>query len=468
MSRKSLRGASPLDTIRYLTQNKCARVVFFDSGKSATGKALWSIVTCEPSVVLTEQAGRFVELPSGRHVTNIQTWMNENNPITNEDTACLAPFQGGLAGFLGFELAWFLGGVSAERKASEIPLLWVGVFDAAACYDHETSTWFLTGDQNSHVSKLLQESIEKAAGPQESIVGDPSASRNSGKSDGAKLCVTPLEYERHVATCVDAIRAGELKQVNFTERFAGSWTGSDAADGFLLFEELRANENGAYGGFLHVADASDGQFSIASVSPEQFLAVEKRRVITRPIKGTRRRGASLTEDEAMRAELLSSEKDRCENQLIVELMHEDLAKVCLNDSVRTSAFCALETFEGVHHLVSTVEGELAPHHNALDAFLACFPAGSCVGAPRNRAMEFIAKLESHARGPYTGSLFYWSKDGRLDSNVLIRTAVLKDSSAYYGAGGAVVLDSEPHQEFVEATLKARPFLMALSKGCRSE
>lgn len=467
MESKSLCGASPLEVVRYLSEINSCSIVFFDSGKSASGKALWSIVTCEPSSVLTEQDNRFVELPSGRHVIDIHAWMTENNPVKSEDSACQAPFQGGLAGFLGFELAWFLGGVNAERKVSNTPLLWVGVFEAAACYDHTNDVWILTGDQNSPVSKFLQETIENASVLSESIASDLEVTSNRVSSNGAKLCVTSSEYEACVATCIDAIRAGELQQVNFTERFVGSWQGTGRADGFSLFEALRLHENGAYGGFLQ-ADVSGTQFSIASVSPEQFLAVEKRRVTTRPIKGTRRRGVTSEEDEAMRSELLASEKDRGENQLIVELMHEDLAKVCIFDSLRTSAFCALESFEGVHHLVSTVEGALAPNYNALDAFLACFPAGSCVGAPRDLSMEFIARLESSARGPYTGSMFYWSKDGRLDSNVLIRTAVLTDFLAYYGAGGAVVLDSEPHKEYMEATLKARPFLIALNEGSHSE
>lgn len=461
-------GASPVEVVRYLNRRAAEGIVFFDSGKSAEGEAAWSIVTCRPKVVLTELGDQFVEYPSGQKVADIHGWMAEKNAASGSVLASEAPFQGGLAGFLGFELAWFLREIKAERKVSEVPLLWVGVFEAAACYEHKTGRWCLCGDGEGAAGALLREAIERAE-----EASAPASKGKAASGAGAQPAelhgVSGAKYAAKVAACIDAIRAGALLQVNYTERFEGKWARESAAegDGFALFEALRAYENGAYGGFLQ-ADVAGREFTVASVSPEQFLVVENGRVVTRPIKGTRRRGVTAEEDAALGAELLASEKDRGENRMIVELMHEDLDSVCEAGSVETSTFCGLESFECVHHLVSTVEGRLAEQRSALDAFLGCFPAASCIGSPRERAMEWIAGMESSARGPYTGSMFYWSTDGRLDSNVLIRTAVLAGETARYGAGGAVVLDSDPHGEYVEAVLKARPFLNVLGGGPGSE
>ena len=209
-------------------------------------------------------------------------------------------------------------------------------------------------------------------------------------------------------------------------------------------------------------DAQD--FQIASVSPERFLSVEGRRVCARPIKGSRRRAeGDPARDRALAEELLSSAKDRAENIMIVDLMRNDLTQVCRLGSVRAEAICELESFAGIHHLVSTVTGELEPGFGPLDALLACFPAGSITGAPKLRSIETIAQLEGSGRGVYTGSLFYASRHGRLDSSVLIRTAEIVGDQVRYGAGGAVVADSDPELERREALLKVGPLARALGQ-----
>ena len=204
------------------------------------------------------------------------------------------------------------------------------------------------------------------------------------------------------------------------------------------------------------------EFELASVSPERFLRVEADgRVITRPIKGSMRRSDDADEDRSLAEALLASEKDRAENIMIVDLMRNDLTQVCKLGTVEATALCELESFAGIHHLVSTVEGVLEEGFDGLDALLASFPAGSITGAPKLRSIEYIANLEGSARGFYTGSLFYASSHGELDSSVLIRTAEIVDGKARYGAGGAVVADSDPERERLEALLKLAPLERAL-------
>ncbi|MBA2665291.1 MAG: anthranilate synthase component I family protein [Bradymonadaceae bacterium] len=451
MQRTSLKGAPPIDVARHLGAEHRGGLIFFDSGKSSTGKARWSILACHPSAILTEHEGQLIELPGGDAVCDPVAWMEQKaaplpmgRPLRGPDPSTTAPFFGGVAGFLGFEFAWWLEAIGAKPREAQTPVLWVGAFDAAACFDHESETWHVGGVLDGVGARALMEAIEVAG----------SGATPGGKGGGARLGIEPEVYRERVAECIDAIYCGEIFEVNYTERFRGRWDGG----AFGLFEALRGRADGAFGGFL---DA--GEFAIASVSPEQFVAVDGPCVMTRPIKGTRPRGASVEEDARLGAELLVSEKDRAENVMIVDLMRNDLTRVCALGSVRASAVCALESFEGVHHLVSTVEGRLEPGFEALDVLLACFPAGSITGAPKLRAIELIAKIEQDARGPYTGSMFYLSREGRLDSNVLIRTATLVGTDACYGAGGAVVADSDPGEEHLEAELKARAFVAAMGE-----
>jgi para-aminobenzoate synthetase component 1 len=185
------------------------------------------------------------------------------------------------------------------------------------------------------------------------------------------------------------------------------------------------------------------------------------RVETRPIKGTRPRGVGPEHDAALGQALLESPKDRAENLMIVDLMRNDLSRVCAPGTVRVSELFALEQYATVHHLVSTVVGELAPGADALDLLRAAFPGGSITGAPKLRAMEIIAELERMRRGVYCGSIGYWSVTGELDTSIAIRTAVVRGGRVYFSAGGGVVADSDAAEEYQETLDKARGLIDAL-------
>jgi len=201
-----------------------------------------------------------------------------------------------------------------------------------------------------------------------------------------------------------------------------------------------------------------GDIRISSASPERFLTVKDTRVETRPIKGTRPHIANTALDQKYREELETSEKDRAENTMIVDLLRNDLSKVCKVKSIEVSELCKLETFANVHHLVSTVRGQLKSGKTPLDLMQACFPGGSITGAPKIRAMEIIEELEPSRRGPYCGAMGYVGFDGTMDSNILIRTLVYEGTGARqhvsFQVGGGVTADSQPEDEYQETFHKA--------------
>jgi para-aminobenzoate synthetase component 1 len=205
--------------------------------------------------------------------------------------------------------------------------------------------------------------------------------------------------------------------------------------------------------------------AIVSASPERFLQVDASgHVETRPIKGTRARGIGPEHDAALGQALTESAKDRAENLMIVDLMRNDLSRVCKPGSVRVSELFSLERYATVHHLVSTVVGDLGPGADALDLLRLAFPGGSITGAPKLRAMEIIAEVEPSRRGVYCGSIGYWSVTGALDTNIAIRTAVVRDGRIYFSAGGGIVADSDPEQEYRETLDKARATIDVLASA----
>jgi para-aminobenzoate synthetase component 1 len=201
---------------------------------------------------------------------------------------------------------------------------------------------------------------------------------------------------------------------------------------------------------------------VLSSSPEQFLQLHNGRALTRPIKGTRSRGDSAEVDLAHRADLLSSDKDRAENLMIVDLLRNDLGKVCRPGSIEVPGLFEVESFATVHHLVSTVTGELRDGMDAIDLIMAGFPGGSITGAPKRRAMEIIDELEPVRREVYCGSVIRLGFDGNLDSSITIRTALMRDRELFYWAGGGIVADSDCDAEYQESLDKAAAFLRLLS------
>ncbi len=249
------------------------------------------------------------------------------------------------------------------------------------------------------------------------------------------------------------IAAGDMFQANLAQSFRAELPAG--FDPLQLYRQLRAANPAPFGAFVATADRI-----LASTSPEGFLRLEKGQVETRPIKGTRRRSADPDEDRRLAEELLASPKDRAENIMIVDLMRNDLSRICRPGTVDAPVLCGLESFASVHHLVSVVRGTLKPGMDALHLLSACFPGGSVTGAPKIRAMEVIHELEPEARGVYCGSILHLGFDGGLRSNIAIRTLVVEGGVASVHAGGGITLLSDPEEEFAETMLKAERMLGA--------
>lgn len=266
---------------------------------------------------------------------------------------------------------------------------------------------------------------------------------------------TPEGFRQGVQSVKDYIRAGDCYQANLSQAFSGHWQG----DPWAAYCRLSAANPTPYSAFMRVGD-----WSLLSVSPERFLNIEERIIRTSPIKGTRPRGRSRAEDQALAAELLASEKDRAENLMIVDLLRNDLSVNASTGSVTVDRLFALESWRNVHHLVSHIRARLADAVSPLRALLDAFPGGSITGAPKIRAMEIIRELEPHWRGPYCGSVFYYRLDGSLDSSIAIRTLVCNgEGHIHCWGGGGIVADSEPESEYQETLTKVAPLMRFLEE-----
>jgi para-aminobenzoate synthetase component I len=242
--------------------------------------------------------------------------------------------------------------------------------------------------------------------------------------------------------------AGDCYQVNLAQRFHAEVSG----DPWLAYLAWRAISPAPWGGYLKLPGRE-----ILSRSPESLICLKHGHVVTRPIKGTRRRGVSTEEDQAMADELCQSPKDRAENVMIVDLLRNDLGRCCQTGSIKVSKLCQLNSYAQVHHLVSTIEGELNPAVTPLELLAAISPGGSITGAPKRRAMEIIAELEPDRRGVYCGSLFLLDYNQRMSANIAIRTATHEMGQLRYHAGGGVVYDSTWQNEYQECLIKAGHF-----------
>jgi anthranilate/para-aminobenzoate synthase component I len=328
------------------------------------------------------------------------------------------------------------------RHARRVPALLAHLFRTYAVFDHDSERWTVHGPDGE--ARRLLEDATTGADPDANL--PPVARREATSSLGRRAFAGRAHEVQRL------IGLGEAFEINLAHIIRTPWE----TGGWDLFERLTQTAPADHAAYL----AGDG-VEIASVSPELFLRVDGGAVETRPIKGTRPRGANVAEDEALATDLVASEKDRAENVMIVDLLRNDLTATAVPGSVRATALCTLERTDRVMHLVSAVEARVRDDVRLPDVLISCFPGGSITGAPKRRAMELIDRLEEEARGFYCGTVFaYEPADRRLTASVAIRTAVVTDGTAHYGAGGAVTLLSDPDEEAAETLVKARPFLDA--------
>mgnify|MGYP004484337637 CR=1 FL=1 len=261
-----------------------------------------------------------------------------------------------------------------------------------------------------------------------------------------------IDYKSAITKLKNYIISGDVYIANMTQRFYTEST----EDSFEIYKKLRSINKAPFSAYMNFND-----FQIISSSPERFLEVNNRKVVTRPIKGTRPRGKTKEEDIKKSLELLNSEKDKAELLMVVDLERNDLSKVCKPHSVKVTELFKLETYATVFHLVSTVEGELKDEVSAIKCIKECFPGGSITGTPKIRAMEIIEELEALKRNIYTGSIGYFDFRGNADFNIAIRTIIKKDNKAYFGVGGGITYDSNEEDEYNETLDKAKALMRVL-------
>ncbi len=418
----------------------CARctglphLVFLDS--SAHGRlGRYSFLTADP-VAIVRTPGEADPLGAARTLLA----SHARPPLPG-----VPPFQGGLAGFLGYDWGAELERVRRPAGDTPLPDVSLGLYDWTIAWDHlEERAWIVawTEERLAWARSRLEAREE------------PSSRPTVQPSDVVSNFTRP-EFEAAVARIRAYIAAGDVYQVNLAQRFQGSWTGP----AFPLYRRLRGRSPAPFGAYLETGDAA-----VASISPERFLRLDAgtRAVEARPIKGTRPRGATPRADAALARELLASEKERAENVMIVDLLRNDLGKVCRTGSVRVPELFALESHRTVHHLASSVTGVLADDADAFDLVRAALPGGSVTGAPKIRAMEIIAELERVPRGVYCGAIGYVSATGAMDLNIPIRTITLREGAATFHAGAGIVWDSDPAAEYAETLAKARALIDALA------
>jgi para-aminobenzoate synthetase component 1 len=382
----------------------------------------------------------------------------------------LPPFQGGLAGLFSYDLNRSLERIAAPRYEDLLPpALAFGAYDVVLAFDHVGRRgWIISQgwpetDRSARVERaharlaffreiLAGSKPSFAVSRSESVPLERLAPQFPTGAAGVTSTFTAEAYRQMVRRGVEYIHAGDVFQVNLSQRLL-----CPASDNSRdLYLRLRERNAAPYAGYLDV-----GNWQICSASPECFLTVRDSLVETRPIKGTRGRSHRPEADLFTGDDLSASEKDRAENVMIVDLMRNDLSRVCTAESVHVDQLCRLETYAFVKHLVSVVRGELQPGVSAVDLLRASFPGGSITGAPKVRAMEIIAELEPTARGAYCGSLAYLGFDGQMDASILIRTITAGRGWWQPPVGAGIVAQSDPDEEYRETWHKARGLLKAI-------
>jgi para-aminobenzoate synthetase component I len=458
--------------------------LFLDSASTASRLGRYSFLTADP-VAIVRSSGHDVECldvltGARRTITGdpLAALRELMAPHKADAVAGVPPFQGGAAGYVAYDWGLTLERLPAPRF-DDLGLhdLVLGLYDWVIAWDHELSrAWLIsTGIPERTADARRERAASRAAFVKERLGtrGSGLGIRDSGFGIRERAPSFVVErgwwrasfqlrssfprdaYLAAVQRVRDYIFAGDIFQANLSQRFEAAIDES----AWSFYMRLRRRNAAPFAAFLDFPEVT-----VVSASPERFLRVNAQgHVETRPIKGTRPRGFGPEHDAALGQALAESAKDRAENLMIVDLMRNDLSRVCAPRSVHVSELFSLEHYATVHHLVSTVVGELSAGTDAIDLLRAAFPGGSITGAPKLRAMEVIAELEPSRRGVYCGSIGYWSVTGELDTSIAIRTAVVQDGRVYFSAGGGIVADSDPEQEYVETLDKARALIDALAE-----
>jgi para-aminobenzoate synthetase component I len=464
----------------------CARlqglpfVTFLDSAGIDEQLGRYSFLTADPVTVVRSKGQLTQELVDGRWIrvaadplAHVQALVAAHATPAMPD---LPPFQGGVAGYVGYDWGMMLERVPRPRFDDlSLPDVQLALYDWVVAWDHAAGrAWVISTGVPHQGPAQIERAARRLAFVRERLATDAGCGMRDARPriphpasrlpaapsypvpdiPGVRSSFTRDGYLDAVGRVIEYVFAGDIFQANLSQRLEAPLTGTP----FDLYRRLRRRNPAPFSAYLAFDD-----LAVASSSPERFLRVAPGgHVETRPIKGTRPRGVSPEHDAALAQALAESDKDRAENVMIVDLLRNDLSRVCQSGTVRVPELFAIEHYATVHHLVSTVVGELAPERSPLDLLRAAFPGGSITGAPKVRAMQIIAELEPTQRAVYCGSIGYLSLTGELDTSIVIRTGLVVRDTVYAQVGGGIVADSDPEQEYRETLDKARGLVAALA------
>ena len=435
--REPLQLAQRLRGQRHLT--------LFESTMRAEKLGRYSFLACNPADTLKVEGGQVTFDDVVQHdvaLVLLDRILNENRQPTIPG---LPPFQGGLAGYIAYDF-----GRSLEPHAripaypALCPDVMLHLYDVGIAFDHMQERAWIIATRQMERADALEDLLKARPAP----LGTSTIENWSSN-------FTRTEYEAAVARTIEYILAGDIFQANISQCFQAAIP--EGFDGLAFYKRLRGSNPASFSAFLDYGDVQ-----VVSSSPERLLSFDGTTVEARPIKGTRRRDADAARDAALVAELVSSRKDRAENVMIVDLLRNDLSRVCAPGTVRVPVLCGLETYASVHHLTSVVTGELKHDKTVGDLVVATFPGGSITGAPKIRAMEVIAEIEKAPRGVYCGSIGYFGFNGRVDLSIAIRTAMFSGGVARFQGGGGITARSEPATEYEETLTKLKRIMAAFA------
>ncbi len=358
------------------------------------------------------------------------------------------PFNGGAVGYFSYDLGRAFETLPSQASNDlAVYDMAVGIYDTAIIIDKTTDTVYLFCLDDKR-EELINALTKKASVPYQ---------ENTNKfalSSAWQSNMTQAQYREKFEKIQQYLRSGDCYQINLTQRFEAQYQG----DEFDAYLKLRKQNNAPFSAYLNIDD-----IKVLSISPERFIQIKQNKVQTKPIKGTRPRSNDSTQDEKNKQSLSLANKDKAENLMIVDLLRNDISRACKPGSVKVPKLFDIESFPAVHHLVSTIEGELAEDKSAIDLIRGAFPGGSITGAPKIRAMEIIEELEPHRRNIYCGSIGYISACGNMDTSITIRTLTCLNGRIICNAGGGIVADSVCDEEYQETFDKVNKILPVLTE-----
>jgi anthranilate/para-aminobenzoate synthase component I len=458
--------------IASLLSNKRGTVFFLNTAAPNTFTR-WSIIATKPFLEFssTRTVCKLLFAQKYKQIVYSNPWLLLNRLMDKykhpETSNTMFPL-GGCFGYWGYDMRRYSESPMLYQQPREsitnIPDCMVWFYDSILVFDHLEKIIFVVSTGISPDSVFNKKNVETKTKFWLDLVDSAYKQKpHSISPEPVNECYSSIQsnvtrdrFIQMINKAKEFIRQGDIYQVNLSQKFSAPWNNS----GWLLFNQMIRVSPSSYSSFINAGD-----FQLISISPELFLSIRNKEIITRPIKGTRPRGKTLSDDKRYENELINSEKENAELIMITDLLRNDLGKICEFGSVTVPELSKLEKFSYVQHLVSTVKGVLLPNISHTQALCSCFPGGSVTGAPKIRATEIIHMLEPHNRGPYTGCIGFLGFNKVSTLSIAIRIAVLKDNQASYFSGAGIVADSDPALEYDETLAKAYPFFKSVELGC---